>query len=87
MDPLFDLDLSAAGPSEDGGLFPAGAAATHTDEPTLGRHGQLVWFWCPRLGETAIGTWLGPGPRADTIAVTYGGELLLIDTTSWTVTL
>lgn len=87
MDPLFDLDLAAAGPSADGGLFPAAAAAVHSDEPCLGLHGKLVWFWHPRLGETVVGTWFGPGPRAETIAVTYGGELLLINTATWTITL
>lgn len=87
MDPLFDLDLAAAGLPDDGGLFPAGAAAVHSDEPVLGRHGQLVWFHHPLHGETVIGTWFGPGPRDDAIAVTYGGDLLLINTTTWTITL
>lgn len=86
MDPLFDLDLAVAGLPDDGGLFPAGAAAPHLEEPALGRHGQLVWFWHPSHGETVVGTWFGPGPRADAIAVTFGGDLLLIDTTTWTIT-
>lgn len=85
MDPLFDLDLAAAGLAEDGGLFPAGAAAY--EGPVLGRRGQLVWFWHPSHGETVVGTWFGPGPREDTLAVTYGGQLLLINTSTWTITL
>lgn len=33
-----------------------------------------------------IGTWFGPGPRDDTIAVTYGRNLLLVSTSTWTIT-
>lgn len=47
---------------------------------------RLVWFWHPYHGGTVIGTWFGPGPRDDTIAVTYGRNLLLVSTSTWTIT-
>lgn len=87
MDPLFDLDLDTLDPPDDGGLFPHGLAAPQIDSPRIGRYGQLVWFWHPVQGEAVVGTAFGPGPREDTLAVTYGGELLLIDTLTWTTTL
>lgn len=85
MEPMFDLDLTGE-PAADGGLFPLGAAIASPDAPALGRSGQLVWFRHPDAGDTVVGTMFGPGPREGTVAVTYRGALLLIDTTYWTIT-
>lgn len=83
---MFDVDLTATPPPDDGGLFPASLAATRTHGPALGASGFLVRFLHPRTDGMATGTYFGPGPREGTVAVSYAGSLILVDTTSWTLT-
>lgn len=76
MDPLFDVDLSKTPLPDDGGLFPASLAADRTHSPTLGISGYLVRFRHPPTAGMATGTLFGPGPREDTVAVSYAGSLI-----------
>ncbi|MFL0579615.1 hypothetical protein [Dietzia sp. 179-F 9C3 NHS] len=85
MDPLFAIDLAAAAPPDDGGLFAASLATTGPRDP-LGQAGHLVRFRHPGVGGTVTGTLFGPGPREATLAVTYDGALHLVDTRTWTRT-
>lgn len=86
MEPLFDLDLASVPQPTDGGLFSASITGSRPLPPRLGRSGPQIRFLHPQVHGVAVGALFGPGPREGILAVSYRGELVLVDTTTWTAT-